>query len=327
MLKFIGSVVGIALFCWATASAFSIFSELKFLVDGWTWSVDQVPTSIKAIALTIGKYVSGVFGGYREFVHWLVQTLRLPKLPQVVCDVAGTVAFSIAGGRWIAKRAHASVYKFDFTREWNIDEVGRLIKERLQHYPIKRFTDAFAIWIEWHLPRKAEDPDEPPDLRNYRYSLFVANAIVYGGLVAVVIAAIIAALFGIDYLYRHVDDGGGGRIVDLGSLGGKEGLAKLAAYSAAWWRLGVDARFDFGVHPHMLRHATGYKLANDGGDTRSLQAYLGHVSIVHTTRYTEMSATRFKDFLRDERQGTCDASVSRTPIRRSTEPRPPSPWS
>ena len=41
-------------------------------------------------------------------------------------------------------------------------------------------------------------------------------------------------------------------------------------------RLGVAARFGFPVHPHMLRHACGYKLANDGVDTRSLQAYLGH---------------------------------------------------
>jgi hypothetical protein len=199
MFKFVGWIVGVVLFCWATVSAFSIFSELKFLVDGWTWSVDQVPVSIKAIALAVGKYVSGIVGGYREFVHGLAQMLHLRRLPQVVCDVAGTVAFSIAGGRWIAKRAHSSVYKFDFTREWTSDEVGRLVKDRLQHYPIKRFTEAFAIWIEWHLPRKAEYPDEPPDLRNYRYSLFVANAVVYGGLVAVVIAT----LFAIDFLYRH----------------------------------------------------------------------------------------------------------------------------
>src|SRR6478752_3533087 len=55
-------------------------------------------------------------------------------------------------------------------------------------------------------------------------------------------------------------------------------------------RLGVAARFDFPVHPHMLRHACGYKLANDGVDTRSLQAYL----IQHTVRYTELAPTRFK---------------------------------
>jgi site-specific recombinase XerD len=52
------------------------------------------------------------------------------------------------------------------------------------------------------------------------------------------------------------------------------------------------------ARPHMLRHACGYKLANDGHDTRSLQAYLGHRNIQHTVRYTELSATRFKDFWR-----------------------------
>ena len=54
----------------------------------------------------------------------------------------------------------------------------------------------------------------------------------------------------------------------------------------------------FPIHPHMLRHACGYKLANDGHDTRVLQLCLGHKSIVHTTRYTEMVADRFKDFWR-----------------------------
>jgi integrase len=53
------------------------------------------------------------------------------------------------------------------------------------------------------------------------------------------------------------------------------------------------------AHPHMLRHACGFKLANDGVDTRALQAYLGHKSIQHTVRYTELAPTRFKGFWRD----------------------------
>ena len=53
------------------------------------------------------------------------------------------------------------------------------------------------------------------------------------------------------------------------------------------------------AHPHMLRHACGFKLANDGVDTRSLQAYLGHRNIQHTVRYTELAPTRFKGFWRD----------------------------
>jgi integrase len=64
-------------------------------------------------------------------------------------------------------------------------------------------------------------------------------------------------------------------------------------------RLGVDAGFAFGVHPHMLRHACGYKLANQGTDTRTLQAYLGHKNIAHTVRYTERSAARFKGLWKD----------------------------
>jgi site-specific recombinase XerD len=52
------------------------------------------------------------------------------------------------------------------------------------------------------------------------------------------------------------------------------------------------------AHPHMLRRACGYALANKGHDTRALQAYLGHRNIQHTVRYTELSPTRFKDFWR-----------------------------
>ena len=77
-----------------------------------------------------------------------------------------------------------------------------------------------------------------------------------------------------------------------------------APFSAAGFRkmvarLGVAAGFDVPIHPHMLRHACGFKLANDGVDTRSLQAYLGHKNIQHTVRYTELAPTRFKDFWRE----------------------------
>ena len=64
-------------------------------------------------------------------------------------------------------------------------------------------------------------------------------------------------------------------------------------------RAGQLAGIGFPVHPHMLRHSTGYKLANDGHDTRAIQHYLGHKNIQHTVRYTELSASRFKDFWTD----------------------------
>lgn len=70
------------------------------------------------------------------------------------------------------------------------------------------------------------------------------------------------------------------------------GFARMIERAALAADLGVKA------HPHMLRHACGYALANRGHDTRSLQAYLGHRNIAHTVRYTELAPDRFKDFWR-----------------------------
>ena len=64
-------------------------------------------------------------------------------------------------------------------------------------------------------------------------------------------------------------------------------------------RAGEEANLELSVHPHMLRHSTGFKLANDGQDTRSIQHYLGHKNIQHTVRYTEIAAMKFKDFWGD----------------------------
>lgn len=64
-------------------------------------------------------------------------------------------------------------------------------------------------------------------------------------------------------------------------------------------RAGIKADLGFPVHPHQLRHACGYYLANRGVDTRSIQAYLGHASISNTVRYTALSTTRFNDFWSD----------------------------
>ena len=64
-------------------------------------------------------------------------------------------------------------------------------------------------------------------------------------------------------------------------------------------RAGREAKLPFPIHPHMLRHACGYKLANDGHDTRAIQQYLGHKNITHTVRYTELAADRFNGFWQD----------------------------
>ena len=64
-------------------------------------------------------------------------------------------------------------------------------------------------------------------------------------------------------------------------------------------RAAEAAQLKIKAHPHMLRHACGFKLANDGVDTRALQAYLGHRNIQHTVRYSELAADRFRGFFRD----------------------------
>jgi len=64
-------------------------------------------------------------------------------------------------------------------------------------------------------------------------------------------------------------------------------------------RAGSSAGLEFPTHPHMLRHATGYYLANNGVDTRTIQAYLGHRNIMHTVRYTQLAPARFRTLWRD----------------------------
>ena len=71
------------------------------------------------------------------------------------------------------------------------------------------------------------------------------------------------------------------------------GFGRMVQRAAATADIGLK------VHPHMLRHACGYALANAGHDTRALQAYLGHRNIQHTVRYTELAPDRFKQFWKD----------------------------
>ena len=58
-------------------------------------------------------------------------------------------------------------------------------------------------------------------------------------------------------------------------------------------RSGRQAGIGFPVHPHMLRHACGYKLINEGRDLPTIQQYLGHASITSTAIYTALDSNRF----------------------------------
>jgi integrase len=97
-------------------------------------------------------------------------------------------------------------------------------------------------------------------------------------------------------LRRHQRESEGSPFVFVSERG-----APLTApgFSRMVERAAVAARFGIKAHAHMLRHACGYKLANDGHDTRSLQAYLGHKNIQNTTRYTALAPDRFKGFWKD----------------------------
>jgi site-specific recombinase XerD len=67
----------------------------------------------------------------------------------------------------------------------------------------------------------------------------------------------------------------------------RNGFHKLLEQAAT--RAGID-----GVHPHLLRHACGFKLVNQGMDTLSLAAYLGHSQVANTKRYCRMDSRRFE---------------------------------
>lgn len=55
---------------------------------------------------------------------------------------------------------------------------------------------------------------------------------------------------------------------------------------------------EIAAHSHMLRHACGYALADQGADTRLIQDYLGHRNIQHTVRYIATNPARFEKLWR-----------------------------
>ncbi len=79
----------------------------------------------------------------------------------------------------------------------------------------------------------------------------------------------------------------------------RKGPMTPSAFRKVVARAGVAAGLALPCHPHMLRHSTGFKLANDGQDTRAIQHYLGHKNIQHTVAYTQLAADRFNGFWAD----------------------------
>lgn len=73
---------------------------------------------------------------------------------------------------------------------------------------------------------------------------------------------------------------------------GQRGPLSVDAFQLLVKTVGADAKLGFPVHPHMLRHARGFDLANKGADTRVLQQLLGHKNIRHTVTYTKLTDKR-----------------------------------
>jgi site-specific recombinase XerD len=48
------------------------------------------------------------------------------------------------------------------------------------------------------------------------------------------------------------------------------------------------------VHPHMLRHSCGFRLAEKRTDLRTMQDLLGHRDPKHTAHYTRIAASNFE---------------------------------
>jgi site-specific recombinase XerD len=49
-----------------------------------------------------------------------------------------------------------------------------------------------------------------------------------------------------------------------------------AGFARVIERVAAGAGLEINAHPHMLRHACGYALANNGHDTQAIQGWLGH---------------------------------------------------
>jgi type 1 fimbriae regulatory protein FimB/type 1 fimbriae regulatory protein FimE len=62
---------------------------------------------------------------------------------------------------------------------------------------------------------------------------------------------------------------------------------------------GKLAELPLPIHPHMLRHSTGFRLTNKGEELRRIQDYLGHANINNTVKYTRLNHNQFNSFWDD----------------------------
>lgn len=79
----------------------------------------------------------------------------------------------------------------------------------------------------------------------------------------------------------------------------RKGPLTPSAFQKIVTRAGERAAIPFPVHPHMLRHACGYEMANAGRDLRAMMDYLGHRTVEQVIEYTRVNPSRFKNWWKD----------------------------
>jgi integrase len=76
-------------------------------------------------------------------------------------------------------------------------------------------------------------------------------------------------------------------------------VMSVKAFQNLLEKVGKIAGIPFKAHPHMLRHSLPTKLSNEGVNTATLQAFVGHVSIGNTARYIHQASGAFQGFFRN----------------------------
>lgn len=77
------------------------------------------------------------------------------------------------------------------------------------------------------------------------------------------------------------------------------GSLTVSAFQKLFAKLGVICGIPFKIHPHMLRHAWGYKAINSNIDLRHMQVQMGHKNIANTAMYASVQNLKFEGLFKD----------------------------
>jgi hypothetical protein len=208
MRKALFHIVTIVAACWAVFGFVSILSKLQFAVDAGNWFVAHVPA--KQLFLDLRNWLADALSGYHDFMHGVTRVFHLPQLPPFVYDMIGMVSFAVGRGyelsAAVGEKRHEFWLALPHATESDPGDRHPSMSEKDQHLQARseafRLTDRryplYTLVIKlahmqvllprswWHVTGDA--------------SFFVARILVYGGVVAV----ILAGLFGVNYIYRQL---------------------------------------------------------------------------------------------------------------------------